>query len=285
MSVILLQGDALEEVKKLQNESIDCCITSPPYFGLRNYGVQGQIGLEDSPETYIQNLVAVFREVKRVLKNDGTLWVNIGDSYATGTTAGRKQSKNPGVGANRPEAQNSVRRIGNPKGCKTKDLVGIPWLLAFALRADGWYLRQDIIWFKPNAMPESVKDRCTKSHEYLFLLSKSEKYYYNADAIKELSTSKATGKRNRRDVWAVNTSRFQGAHFATFPTELIRPCVLAGSKDGGTILDPFGGSGTTAIVAVEEHRRAIIVELNAEYISIAQKRIHDHFKKKGGEVE
>lgn len=176
-------GDALDVLRQFPDESIDCCVTSPPYFGLRDYGSDGQIGLEQSPEDYIAKLVEVFREVRRCLKNDGTLWVNIGDTYATGTAARRQQSKNPGVGANNEKAQNSVPRVGTPSGCKTKDLIGIPWMLAFALRSDGWYLRQDIIWAKPNPMPESVTDRCVKSHEYIFLLAKSERYYFDHEAI------------------------------------------------------------------------------------------------------
>src|SRR6188508_1668779 len=178
-NVKIMVGNCFDSLFELADCSIDCCVTSPPYFGLRDYGVNGQIGLEETPEAFIKNLVCVFREVRRVLKDEGTLWLNIGDSYATGTKAGRQRSTNPGVGSNRPEAQNGVARIGNPPGCKTKDLVGIPWMLAFALRADGWYLRQDIIWHKPNAMPESVTDRCTKAHEYIFLLSKGPCYYFD----------------------------------------------------------------------------------------------------------
>lgn len=295
----------------MQGGIFDTCITSPPYYGLRNYGVAGQIGLEETPEEYVQRLVVVFREVRRVLKDDGTLWLNIGDSYATGTKAKRQQSKNPGVGANRPEAQNGVPRIGTPKGCKTKDLIGIPWLLAFALREDGWYLRQDIIWNKVNAMPESVKDRCVKSHEYIFLLSKSQKYYFDEMAMKEPAKydgRKATANRgsekyknceipgkdihgfaageherwqwidgepmrNRRSVWSIPTSQFKGAHFATFPPNLIRPCILAGSRKGGAVLDPFSGSGTTAYVAVQEGRNATGIELNPEYVELSKKTI------------
>lgn len=272
----------------------------PPYYGLRDYGVDGQIGLEETPEEYVQKLVAVFREVKRVLKDDGTLWVNIGDSYATGTTADRQQSKNPGVGANRIEAQNGVARIGNPAGCKTKDLIGIPWMLAFALREDGWYLRQDIIWHKPNPMPESVRDRCTKSHEYIFLLSKSRRYYYDYKAIQEPARTtdfvirdreagqmnKVPGRshmnglkhnrykvRNKRDVWSIPVRPFKGAHFATFPEELIKPCVLAGSRENGIVLDPFFGSGTTGVVATKFNRDFIGIELNSDYIDIAKRRL------------
>lgn len=267
----ILEGDALKWLQTISPESIHTCVTSPPYYSLRDYGVAGQIGLEDTPEEYIQRLVEVFREVRRVLRSDGTLWLNIGDTYATGTRAGRQQSKNPGVGANRPEAQNSVRRIGNPAGCKTKDLVGIPWMLAFALRSDGWYLRQDIIWHKPNAMPESVTDRCTKSYEHIFLLSKQERYYFNHTAIREETMS---GKyRNKRDVWTINTKGFPGAHFAVFPEALIEPCILAGSPIWGIVLDPFAGSGTTGIVANRLRRRFIGVEINPDYAEMANDRI------------
>nr|DAQ54376.1 MAG TPA: adenine-specific methyltransferase [Caudoviricetes sp.] len=294
------------------------CVTSPPYFGLRDYGHDGQIGLEQTPEEYIAAMVEVFRCVRDVLADDGTLWLNIGDSYATGTKADRQQSKNPGVGANRPEAQNSVGRIGNPPGCKTKDLIGIPWMLAFALRADGWYLRQDIIWHKPNPMPESVRDRCTKAHEYIFLLSKSERYFYDHEASKESAVSDhppgnkthkgatayaeqdgefhrtkaglvgyanrvrerkgcpngAGGEmRNRRSVWTVATRPYRGAHFATFPPALIEPCILAGSRSGDVVLDPFMGSGTTAQVALQHGRQYMGCELNEEYKALQDERI------------
>ena len=288
---------------------VQMCVTSPPYFGLRDYGHEGQIGLEDTPEQFIAELVEVFRCVRDVLADDGTLWVNIGDSYATGTKADRQQSTNPGVGANRPEAQNSVARIGTPVGCKTKDLIGIPWMLAFALRADGWYLRQDIIWHKPNPMPESVTDRCTKAHEYIFLLSKSPKYFYDHEAAKEPASDNAvsaarrnradfstvgtkaiqgtsfgqSGKgnnadhkgdtRNRRSVWSVATRPYKGAHFATFPPALIEPCILAGSRPGDIVLDPFMGSGTTAAVAIQHGRQFVGCELNAEYKPLQDQRI------------
>lgn len=303
---LIICGDALTCLKDMESESTNCCITSPPYFGLRDYGVIGQIGVENTPEEYIDNLVKVFREVRRVLKPDGTLWVNIGDTYATGTKSDHQQSRNPGVGANNRNAQNSIRRVGTPKGCKTKDLIGIPWLLAFALRADGWYLRQDIIWQKPNAMPESVKDRCTKSHEYLFLLSKSERYYFDASAIaepamqpggdprlpsgrfkqhKQATIGQNKGKtstpgansgkstRNKRDVWSISTKGFKGAHFAVFPEKLVEPCILAGSKEGGIILDPFSGSGTTGIVAKRLRRNFIGIEINPAYHKMSIERI------------
>lgn len=301
----VMVGDCIASMSILPDGFFHTCVTSPPYFGLRDYGVDGQIGLEDTPEVYVTRLVEVFREVRRVLRDDGTLWVNLGDSYATGTKASRKQSKNPGVGSNRPESQNSVPRVGTPEGIKTKDLIGIPWRVAFALQADGWYLRQDIIWSKPNPMPESVTDRCTKAHEYIFLLTKSPRYYYDHDAVKEPAihsgrTVKATGgeskngqagfgsdtkkgftqrdtlvgdTRNRRSVWTVTTRPFKGAHFATFPPDLIEPCILAGSPVGGAVLDPFGGSGTTAGVAVKHGRRAIICELNPEYAAMVHDRV------------
>lgn len=274
MQRMILCGDAEIRLRELRSESVQTCITSPPYYGLRDYGITGQIGAENTPEEYINKLVDVFREVRRVLRPDGTLWVNIGDTYATGTKAKRQQSKNPGVGSNRQEAQNSVGRVGTPKGCKTKDLIGIPWTLAFALRKDGWYLRQDIIWHKQNAMPESVKDRCTKSHEYIFLLSKSDRYYFDAAAISEQAAEKsATSRRNKRDVWTINTGGFRGAHFAVFPEKLVEPCILAGCPEGGTVLDPFTGSGTTGVVAKQTGRNFIGIEINPEYCEMAERRI------------
>ena len=263
----LLIGDSRELLRTLPDESVHCCVTSPPYFGLRDYGVDGQMGLEPTPDEFVQGMVELFREVRRVLRSDGTLWLNLGDSYATGTTAARKQSTNPGVGANRPEAQNSVPRIGTPDGLKTKDLIGIPWRVALALQADGWWLRQDIIWAKPNPMPESVRDRCTKSHEYIFMLSKSPRYFFDSEAVKEpLAESSigrlkqnvaaqkgttranggaktngnfkaagdlASGKRNRRSVWTVTTKPFKEAHFATYPPDLVEPCIEAGTSEKG----------------------------------------------------
>jgi site-specific DNA-methyltransferase (adenine-specific) len=293
-------GDCIESMKAMPAQSVHTCVTSPPYFGLRDYGMDGQIGLEDTPDAFVSRLVEVFREVRRVLRDDGTLWLNLGDSYATGTKADRQQSKNPGVGANRPEAQNSVGRIGTPEGLKTKDLIGIPWRVAFALQADGWYLRQDIIWHKPNPMPESVTDRCTKAHEYVFLLSKSPRYYFDSEAMREPavypagtkgakgSASRAAEKgvnarppeykvydgfRNRRSVWTVTTKPFKGAHFATFPPDLIEPCILAGCPRDGVVLDPFGGSGTTAGVAIKHGRKAVLCELNPEYAALVPERI------------
>ena len=284
-------GDVLEILSSLPSESVHCCVTSPPYFGLRDYGVSGQLGLEPTPEEYVNKLVNVFREVKRVLRKDGTLWLNLGDSF------------------------------------KNKNLLGIPWRVAFALQEDGWYLRQDIIWAKTNPMPESVTDRCTKSHEYIFLLSKSSKYYYDASSvaepvadstIKRLSqdlehqegshrvpnktngTMKAVvpryggkkytenlevfnrtksgniyelrDRRNKRDVWIISTKPFKGAHFAVFPPDLVKPCILAGCPSGGKALDPFGGSGTVAMVASELGRDSIYIDLNAEYTEMAKER-------------
>lgn len=283
----------------MDDNDVDCCVTSPPYFGLRDYGVNGQIGLEPTPEEYVAEMVKVFREVRRVLKPNGTLWLNIGDSYAG---SGKGPAGNLGKTHNEREIKQSSAIV--PEGMKPKDLMGIPWMVAFALRADGWYLRQDIIWAKPNPMPESVKDRCTKSHEYIFLLSKSDKYYYDSEAIAEPVTAstkarlnqpnlenqagsnrvhgktngnmKAVGTtetRNKRDVWTVNTKPYKGAHFATFPKDLIRPCILAGCPKGGTVLDPFGGSGTTGEVAQEEGRDALLIELNPNYIPLIEDRI------------
>ena len=355
----ILQGDCLDRLKELPDKSVNCIVTSPPYYGLRDYGtgewvggnpdcphrrvskysektitghaqeelagnvgdaiyktvcplcgavrVDRQIGLEETPEEYISRLVSVFHECYRVLADDGTLWVNIGDSYATG--GGRTEripSSNSKLGENTSKAQNEVPFVGTPEGCKAKDLIGIPWMLAFALRSDGWYLRQDIIWQKPNPMPESVKDRCTKSHEYIFLLSKKPHYYFDHDAIQEdskwggatkeqakaVSNMKVneqkgvipntlaqnsfvsiTEKRNKRDVWNVATQGVKEAHFATFPEKLIEPCILAGSQVGGVVLDPFCGSGTTGIVSVRHQRDFIGIELNPEYAEMSIRRI------------
>lgn len=304
----LIIGDAFEALKRLPDETVNCCVTSPPYYGLRDYGVDDQIGLEDTPQEYISKLVSVFHEVKRVLKKDGTLWVNVGDSYA-GSGKGRGKD---GKSATKSEKQNT--NIGslegkvfktNAENCKPKDLIGIPWMLAFALREDGWYLRQDIIWAKPNPMPESVKDRCTKSHEYIFLLSKTEKYYFDCNVIQEdanplyqsrynsafnkgkeqdrthrkdgsvntAGMKKYTGKRNKRDVWNISVKHYKGAHFAVFPDTLIEPCVLAGCPKGGVVLDPFAGSGTTLEVAFRHDRDAIGIELNPAYADLIKDRL------------
>lgn len=289
-------GDCRESLAKLPENIADTCVTSPPYFGLRDYGVDGQIGLEDSPSEFIESMVQVFREVHRVLRDDGTLWLNIGDSYAG---SGRGPAGNLG----KKHDERNLSEIKKPfvgDGLKQKDLIGVPWRLAFALQQDGWYLRQDIIWSKPNPMPESVRDRCTKSHEYIFLLSKSKKYYYDHEAIKEPTVTKDSiirdrdstrlnkvpgrtrmvglqkndyDMKNKRSVWVVPTKPFKGSHFAVFPPELIEPCILAGSREGGIVLDPFLGSGTTAVVAERHDRLWLGCELNAEYAKLATKRI------------
>ena len=305
-------GDALDVLRGMPSQSVNCCVTSPPYYGLRDYGVDGQIGLEETPEAYISRLVEVFREVRRVLKDDGTLWVNIGDSYASSTKGSGGSGVASGLNCKRNDdnsfhrdshassasAQFAVRKFDLELcGLKPKDLIGIPWMLAFALRADGWYLRSEIIWHKPNPMPESVKDRPTKAHEQIFLLSKSPKYFYDADAVKERGVgreiyfgsdrySKGSGRndsgsyndtqcshRNRRSVWTVTPKPYKEAHFATFPPDLIKPCILAGCPEGGTVLDPFGGSGTTAQVAIENRRNAVLIELNPDYIELIEKRL------------
>lgn len=294
----------------MPDSSVHCCVTSPPYFGLRDYGVDGQIGLEQTPDEYVAEMVAVFREVRRVLRDDGTLWLNLGDSYSSPTKGGGGTAVSASMmnRKSKESAERSIKRQGmTPRkfdagGLAAKQLLGIPWRVAFALQADGWYLRQDIIWHKPNPMPESVRDRCTKAHEYIFLLSKSERYYYDADAIKEpaivgggkikpsgdysagtgtrndqgrhLSGGFPTGEtRNRRSVWTVATEPFKEAHFAVFPPSLIEPCILAGCPKGGTVLDPFGGAGTTGLVADRLGRNAILIELNTAYAEIARKRV------------
>jgi DNA modification methylase len=278
------------------------CVTSPPYFGLRDYGHAGQIGLEPTPDAYVAEIIEVFRCVRDVLADDGTLWLNLGDSYAgpKGNTAMTSGKHDPGRGERM--FGNVATAWGTPK-----QLIGIPWRVAFALQADGWYLRQDIIWHKPNPMPESVRDRCTKAHEYIFLLSKSERYYFDAEAIKEgaktapASRNKAAegyhadypkgerfsagervwgadGKRNKRSVWDVALRPYKGAHFATFPPALIEPCILAGSKPGDIVLDPFMGSGTTAQVSIQHGRQYIGCELNPEYATLQQERINSSSK-------
>jgi DNA modification methylase len=336
-------GDCLEVLNNFPDASVNCCVTSPPYYGLRDYGVEGQIGLEETPEQYVQKLVKVFGEVKRILKPDGTLWLNLGDSYAGSGKGGQSDEKRSENW--QPEYGNKGKRYG----LKSKDLIGIPWMLAFALRSDGWYLRQDIIWHKPNPMPESVTDRCTKAHEYIFLLSKSQKYYYDQDAIKQpvadatvirmsqqIETQKGServpgktngnmkavgpgrnprksvdtrggnqgsekgipamvingngvnghsgyydscgniigdGLANKKSVWTVCTMPFSEAHFATFPELLISDCIKAGCPENGLVLDPFMGAGTTGLVARKLNRNYVGIELNPEYIKIAEKRI------------
>jgi DNA modification methylase len=308
MTMRILIGDCLTRMQEMPDQSVHTCVTSPPYFGLRDYGMAGQIGLEDTPDAFVARLVEVFREVRRVLRDDGTLWVNLGDSYAGGGRGG-----NPPDSPHQKQATSAGsvsvqhRKLEVPDGLKAKDLIGIPWRVAFALQADGWYLRQDIIWHKPNPMPESVRDRCTKAHEYIFMLSKGPRYYYDADAVKEPAVStdvkKFTDKgadkqrghgrrhagfngryadklaaegvpdtRNRRSVWTVATKPYKGAHFATFPPDLIEPCILAGAPVGGTVLDPFGGSGTTAGVALKQGRHAILCELNPAYAAMMRDR-------------
>ena len=253
----IVVGDALSVLRRISDNYIDCCVTSPPYFGLRDYGVDGQLGLEESPEEYISKMVKIFREVRRTLRPDGTLWLNLGDSYAG---SGKGRMGDGSHSKDRSKSSDYFNIVGGKlKGtkavdCKRKELIGIPWRLALALREDGWYLRQDIVWYKPNAMPESVKDRCTKSHEYIFLLTKSDKYYFDGEAIKEPAigfgnAENMTGLRNRRDVWSVETQGYSKAHFATFPEKLIEPCILAGSRKGGVILDPFLGSGTAGTIS------------------------------------
>lgn len=298
-------GDCIEQMRNIPDESVDTVITSPPYWGLRDYGNDAQLGLEETVDGYITNMVKVFDEVKRILKPQGTLWLNIGDSYNGSGGSGGDYNEG-GI----KEGQPKYGKKDTPN-LKPKDLVGIPWRLAFALQESGWWLRQDIIWAKPNCMPESVKDRCTKNHEYLFLLTKSANYYYDHEAIKEpvadatrtnyQSGSRPNGEnkdrqdndmasrskdvvyttRNKRSVWWVGPRPFKGAHFAVFPIELIEPCVLAGSPVGGTVFDPFGGSGTTAIAAIKHGRKAILTELNPDYVKIAEKRISD-FKQEVG---
>ena len=328
----VLTGDCVEQIMTMESGSVNTCVTSPPYFGLRNYGHDDQIGLEATPELFVEKMVDVFREVRRVLRDDGTLWLNLGDSYyGAGQRGNQFGTKAPQPKwAEKGNAERGHKR-GTPHpdhGLKFKDLIGIPWRVAFALQADGWYLRQDIIWHKPNPMPESVTDRCTKAHEYLFMLTKSAKYHYDSQAIKEASvtgdirrpygskglwdmdgrpeeqrpngrprkTDKQRGHgrrhdgfndrwdgmtkeeqgamgRNKRSVWTVATRPFKGAHFATFPPALITPCVLAGCPVGGTVLDPFGGSGTTAEVAIRNNRNAVLCELNPQYVDLIHERL------------
>ena len=292
-------GDCRETMRRWAGEGVkvQTCVTSPPYFGLRDYGHDGQIGLEETPDQYIEAMVEVFSCVKNILADDGTLWLNIGDSYSRQGGQANAQTM-----ANWKDVhRTAIKASSGADGCKPKDLIGIPWMLAFALRADGWYLRQDIIWHKPNPMPESVTDRCTKAHEYIFLMSKSPKYYYDHESIKEMANSKSEGirfggnkygddndpkyatksgnvskeyeKANKRSVWTVTTKPYEGAHFAVFPTDLIEPCILAGAPVGGVVLDPFMGSGTTAQVAQSLGRQYLGCELNPEYAPLQKKRL------------
>ena len=318
---IIHLGDCLDVLKTLPDNSIDCCVTSPPYYALRDYGIEGQLGLENTPEEYIAKMTEVFMEVYRVLKPEGTLWLNIGDSYNSAPKGNKTESglqtKNYGINDD-SKGRYDKHKSMIQSGIKNKDLIGIPWMLAFSLRSAGWYLRQDIIWAKNNPMPESVTDRCTKSHEYIFLLSKSQKYYFNHEAIQEPAVSSddlkrrikngveewktdkakdtyavsGTGRsrtelystseqgdyvRNKRDVWQVNVKPCKEAHFATYPPDLVRPCILAGCPWGGIVLDPFMGSGTTALVAKGIGRDYIGIELNPEYKAIAERRLFDKF--------
>tara|TARA_R100001463_G_scaffold23790_3_gene56855 strand:+ start:4471 stop:5553 length:1083 start_codon:yes stop_codon:yes gene_type:complete len=340
VKAVILEGDCVASMREIPALSVDCVVTSPPYYGLRDYGSDGQIGLEKSPEEYVKRMVEVFREVRRILKDTGTVWLNLGDSYAGSGKGGQSSSKRS---KNWSPSYAHHGKVSD--GFKPKDLIGIPWRVALALQADGWWLRQEVIWDKPNAMPEPVKDRCVRSHEHIFLLSKSSRYFFDYEAVKE-STSDGKGKRNRRSVWRVNTKPLKQAHFAVFPIELIEPCILAGTSEHGncadcgapwerllskeqgernqqtrpkdsvldskgtptdrngsrnaglyfknyptttvgweptcecnaevvpaTVFDPFGGSGTTAIAAIQAGRNAILCELNPKYISIAQNRI------------
>lgn len=260
---MILQGDCLNILRRLPSASVQCIVTSPPYWGLRDYQIAGQIGLEASLSQYINRLVAVFNEARRILKDDGTLWLNIGDGYTSGNRGWRApDKKNP--------ARAMATRPDTPEGLKPKDLLGVPWRLAFALQQDGWYLRCDVVWNKPNAMPESVKDRPTRAHEYIFMLTKSERYYYDNAAVKEQTSGKP---RNRRTVWDINTQPFADAHFATFPPALVKPCILASSRPGDYVLDPFLGSGTVAVVCQEMKRAFAGIELHPDYVLLAARRL------------
>jgi DNA modification methylase len=310
----ILIGDVRTRLAEIPDDSIQSCITSPPYWGLRDYGHDGQIGLEQTPDEYVTEMVAVFREVRRVLADDGVLWLNLGDSYNGSGGNHQPHHKNDTGFQGKIGAEKHKGKGRNIQTLKPKDLVGIPWRIAFALQADGWYLRQDIIWHKPNPMPESVTDRCTKSHEYLFMLTKSAKYYFDNEAIRErgaMSAGDSAGSpqrntkethglgggntgmtkakqklaaelaekgystRNKRSVWTIPTKPFRGAHFAVMPEALVEPCILASSRQDDTILDPFTGSGTVAVVALRHERNFIGTELNPEYVNIAKQRISD----------
>ena len=301
-------GDSLDVLKTMDEQSIHCCVTSPPYWALRNYDMAGQLGQESTPEEYVDHLVEIMREVKRVLRDDGTLWLNLGDSYVGTGAKGKHKDPKYKDGRNGQQDKANNNKV---QGLKPKDMIGIPWRVAFALQADGWYLRSDIIWHKNNCMPIPVKDRPTSSHEHIFLLAKSRKYYYDKDAILEplmnpnridkpgtsgfggikhtnnkeqvphnaysgtlYDATKLKGK-NKRDVWTVPTGSYKGAHFAVYPPKLIEPCVLAGCPDGGTVLDPFSGSGTTGVVALQNGKEYIGIELNSEYAKISEDRINE----------
>lgn len=315
IKIDIYSGDCIKSLKNLPEKSINTCVTSPPYYGLRNYGVEGQLGLEQTPEEFTNNLVNVFKQVRRVLRDDGTIWLNLGDSYGAQNGKGFNTHANNGStnrSTNMQEKYGNISSHGTMMqrtGLPPKSLIGIPWKVAFAMQEDGWILRQDIIWHKPNPMPESVRDRCTKAHEYIFLFSKNKKYYYDNEAIKEdcitvnskgekgkpnsvksigksvkglngfeirdgFKNMKAQPKKNKRSVWTVATKPYKEAHFATYPPKLIEPCIRAGCPKGGTVLDPFGGSGTTAEVAVNNNCNAILLELNKDYIDLAKNRIN-----------
>ena len=268
----IINSDCIEGLKQIERNSVQTCITSPPYWQLRDYGQKDQLGTEKTPEEFVARMVQIFREVRDVLRDDGTIWINLGDTFCGGggycptapsNQAGSKQSTNRGVKA-------KPRPV--PPGFKAKDLVGIPWMVAMALRAEGWYLRADIIWEKSNGMPEAVKDRPTRCHEYVFLLTKNPHYFYNAEAIKE-ETTEGANKRNKRSVWKINQKPYAGAHFAVFPVELVKSCMLAGSKEGDLVLDPFVGSGTTGAVANKLKRNFIGIDLNPDYCIMAEERI------------
>jgi DNA modification methylase len=307
MTIKILQGNCINKLKTIADKTYHTCVTSPPYWGLRDYGVDNQLGLEETPQEYVANMVQVFRKVRRVLRDDGTVWLNLGDSYASnGTYINKWLKKDKNKDKQHLHTKNADRykdrKAYRINIIKPKDLIGIPWRVAFALQEDGWYLRQDIIWHKPNPMPESVKDRCTKSHEYIFLLSKSKNYYFDNESIKIkainpniLYKAYKSGKniskqkfnetkvgRNsiligekvqKRSVWTVTTKPYKEAHFATYPPDLIEPCILAGCPKGGHVLDPFGGSGTTALVADRLGRNATLIELNKSYVDIINNRL------------
>jgi len=274
MKDTILYGDCRKTLCAFLPQSARVCVTSPPYYGLRDYGgEESQIGLEQTPEEFIDELVKVFREVRNVLTDDGTCWVNLGDSYYNYRPGRGQGLAKQTVSNNKQDLPDVCPRRGNKlEGFKEKDLIGIPWMFAFAMRADGWYLRQDIIWNKPNPMPESVRDRCTKSHEYIFLFSKSQNYYFDVDAIKEET-------RRKRSVWNVTKKPYKGAHFAVFPPDLIEPCILAGSEKGDTILDPFMGSGTTAMVSKKLDRYYIGCELHENYGNLIEERVSSYENK------
>lgn len=262
---VTIEGDVRDILAKLPENTFQCCVTSPPYWGVRDYGHKHQIGAEPELKDYIKTLVKVFREVRRVLKPDGTFWLNIGNTYTSGGRTWRQEdSKNRGRGMS--------YRPPTPKGLKDKDLIGVAWMLAMECQLDGWYLRNDIIWYKPNCQPESVKDRLTVSHEYLFLLTKSEKYSFHQKAIQE-QRADGNGLKNKRTVWSINTKPYPGAHFAVFPPDLVRPCIMAGSSQGDMVLDPFVGSGTVGLVALELGRKCLGIEIQPDYLKLAGERV------------